>query len=275
VATALEALGDDAGRVQRGELRLGVIVTIMAGCVAYSRRFYEEALRDPRTASPLIFPETVFNAPASHLAAYLGSPSINYSVVGDDGTFLQGLALAAQWLEQGQVDACVVVGTEELDWIVADAVRHFSRKSVHTAGAGAIYLKHHAPDARNETGDVAELAAVTDSFLFTRKQPRAEAARRMRAQLSPGNSDALFLSTQNIARLDAAENAAWSDWPGPRFAPKQVLGEAFNASAAWQCVAACDAVGSGRFPAAAASVVGANQQAIGARFVAVRQTTRT
>jgi hypothetical protein len=154
-------------------------------------------------------------------------------------------------------------------------VRHFSRKSVHTAGAGAIYLKHHAPDARNETGDIAELAAVTDSILFTRKQPRAEAARRMPAQLSPGNSDALFLSTQNIARMDAAENAAWSDWPGPRFAPKQVLGEAFNASAAWQCVAAFDAVGSGRFPAAAASVVGANQQAIGARFVAVRQTTRT
>ncbi len=58
--------------------------------MAYSRRFYEEVLRDPATASPLIFPETVFNAPASHLAAFLGTTAINYTLVGDEGTFLAG-----------------------------------------------------------------------------------------------------------------------------------------------------------------------------------------
>lgn len=274
VAAALEALGDDAGRIQRNEVRLGVIVCIMAGCVAYSRRFYEEVLKDPPTASPLIFPETVFNAPASHLAAYLGSTGNNYSLVGDDGTFLQGLALASQWLTVGQADACVVVGTEELDWIVADAVRHFSRSCVHTAGAGAVYLKRRASDADYASNGVAELAAVTDSFLFTNNQRRAEAARRMRTQLSPGNADALFLGTQNIPRLDAAELSAWADWQGQRFAPKQVFGEAFNASAAWQCIATCDAVQTGKFSAASASVVGSNQQAIGVRFVAANQTTR-
>jgi hypothetical protein len=44
------------------------------------------------------------------------------------------------------------------------------------------------------------------------------------------------------------------------------LGEAFVASAAWQCVAACDAIRQENFPAARVSIVGANQQAIGARF---------
>jgi hypothetical protein len=39
------------------------------------------------------------------------------------------------------------------------------------------------------------------------------------------------------------------------------------AAAAWQCVAACDAVADGRFAAASVSLVGSNQQAIGARFV--------
>jgi len=39
------------------------------------------------------------------------------------------------------------------------------------------------------------------------------------------------------------------------------------AAAAWQCVAACDAVANGRFAAADVSLVGSNQQAIGARFV--------
>src|SRR5262245_26804083 len=69
VAAAVEALGDDAARVNRAALQLGIILCVMTGCVNYSRRFYDETLKDPATASPLVFPETVFNAPASHLAA--------------------------------------------------------------------------------------------------------------------------------------------------------------------------------------------------------------
>jgi hypothetical protein len=73
--------------------------------------------------------------------------------------------------------------------------------------------------------------------------------------------------TQGVARADADELAAWKDWTGARLAPKQMLGEAFTASAAWQCIVACDALGRGDFNAANVSIVGANEQAIGARFV--------
>src|SRR5215203_2920011 len=89
VAAALEALGDDAARIRDGSINVGVIVCVMSGCVNYSRRFYDETLRDPATASPLVFPETVFNAPSSHLAALIGTEAINYTVIGDPGTFLQ------------------------------------------------------------------------------------------------------------------------------------------------------------------------------------------
>ena len=47
VAAALEALGDDVARVRSGELRLGVIVCTMVGGMTYTRRFYEELLREP------------------------------------------------------------------------------------------------------------------------------------------------------------------------------------------------------------------------------------
>ena len=67
------SVGRRCRSVQSGALRLGIVACTMAGSVAYSRRFYEEVLREPATASPLVFPETVFNAPASHLAAYLGT----------------------------------------------------------------------------------------------------------------------------------------------------------------------------------------------------------
>ncbi|MHB8520963.1 MAG: beta-ketoacyl synthase N-terminal-like domain-containing protein [Limisphaerales bacterium] len=263
IAAALEALGDDAARVQSGSLRLGIVVCVLTGSVSYSRRFFEELLRDPATASPLVFSETVFNAPASHLAAYLGAQGTNYTLVGDNGAYLQGLALAAHWLLNDRADGCVVVGAEEMDWIVADAVRLFQHQAVHGDGAGALYLR-----AGDASTCVAEMAVVTDSFPFVHGRPRAEAAREMRAQLPAcGRDELLLLSTQGLPGADVAEETAWREWTGRRLAPKATLGEAFTASAAWECVLACETLRRGGCRAANVSVVGVNQQAIGARFV--------
>jgi hypothetical protein len=264
VAAVLEALGDDETKVRSGALRFGIVVCTMAGSVAYSRRFYEEVLREPATASPLLFPETVFNAPASHLAAFLGTNRNGYTLVGDDGVFLQGLAVAADWLLNNQVDCVVVVGTEEMDWVVTEAMKLFQRDTIHSSGAGAIYLRKEIIP-----GVCAELAGITDSFLFTQNQNRTAAARKMRGQLPPCKpGELLCMSGQENRQSTAAENLAWRDWSGNRLAPKAFLGEAFAAAAAWQCVAACDAIARRQFSAANVSIVGVNQQAIGARFQA-------
>lgn len=262
VAVALEAIGDELPHIQDGSLRLRIVVCFMSGCVTYSRRFYEEVLNNPATASPLLFPETVFNAPASHLAAYLNCGNVCYTLVGDDTTYLQGLALAAGWLVGGQTDRCLVVAAEELDWIVADAVQLFSRRPVHAAGAGAAYLRADATST-----PLAELAGVTDLFSFSSKAVHAGGPRAVRAQLPACRpNELLCLATQGLPAADVTELDAWQDWTGARLAPKRVLGEAFTAAAAWQCVAACDALQRGEFQAANVSVVGANRQAIGARF---------
>jgi hypothetical protein len=96
----------------------------------------------------------------------------------------------------------------------------------------------------------------------------------MRAQLPAGGAEEVLCgSTQNSAALDESELAAWSDWSEARLSVKAVLGEALAAAAAWQCVAACDLLARNRFKAANVSVVGLNQQAIGARFLACAETT--
>jgi 3-oxoacyl-(acyl-carrier-protein) synthase len=258
VAASLEAIGGDAAKITAGEINLGVIVTMMSGCVNYSRRFYDETLRDPSTASPLVFPETVFNAPSSHLAALLGATGINYTLVGDPGTFAQGLALAADWMSNGFADAVLVVGAEENDWITADAFRLFNKTAVPSDGAGALYLRLTLAPVK--------LERVTDSHLFTQNVPRDEVVRAMRSQL-PADDALLCDGLQNVPLLDAAEAAAWNGWRGDRVSLKCVLGEGFVAAAAWQCIAAVQAIEQGR-SAANVSIVGTNQQAIGARFVA-------
>jgi len=252
---ALEAIGSDADLIRSGELRLGIVSCTLTGAISYSRRFYEDFLQDPTTASPMIFPETVFNSAASHLAAYLGCSAINYTLVGDAGTFLQGLALAAGWLDNGSAEACVVMGAEETDWTAADALRLFDSRAIHASGAGALYLKTQPAAAAS-----IELTAVTDSFGATRSPDRHEAARKMRAQLPCAGPDELLCASET-------GNDAWNDWTGKVWVPMEILGEAFAAGAAWQCVAACHAIQHSGCAAANVSITGASLQAIAARFV--------
>jgi hypothetical protein len=268
VAAALEALRGESLVVRQPSFRLGLVLNVMAGCVNYTRRFYDETLRDPRTASPLIFPETVFNAPASHLASYLGTSGLNYTLVGDQGAFLVGLALAADWLQSGEVDGCLVIGAEECDWMVADAFHRFERRVVVSEGAGALYLQ--AGTRGNLSSRAVRLDCITDAHSFLRRQSRMEAAQAMRAQLPGGGAverELLCDGTQQANMLDKSERRVWEDWAGARLSPKLVLGEGLAAAPAWQCVAAADALEQRDLHASVVSVVGCNQQAIGARFV--------
>jgi 3-oxoacyl-(acyl-carrier-protein) synthase len=231
----------------------------MSGCVNYSRRFYHEVLENPAAASPLLFPETVFNAPGSHLASVLGNILLNYTLVGDPGAFLQGLALGATWVTDGRVDGCLIVGAEEADWVTAQSFCMFDKGFVLAEGAGAIYLRK--PRQESEVA----LAAVTDSHLFFSIDSRVTAARAMRAQLP--SAELLVDGAQGLKRSDCAEVDAWRDWTGARISPKRALGEGLMAASPWQCVAAIDALQQGRHSSAVVSVVGCNQQAIGAHFV--------
>jgi hypothetical protein len=105
--------------------------------------------------------------------------------------------------------------------------------------------------------------------LFLQSQTRHCAAQKMRAELGELSGNALLCdSTQAMPRLDSAELDAGKDWSGDRISPKTILGESLMAAAAWQCVLAIDAVRQKICDAANVSVVGCNQQAIGAQFLA-------
>jgi 3-oxoacyl-(acyl-carrier-protein) synthase len=210
-----------------------------------------------------VFPETVYNSPASHIAALLGTTAINYTIVGDPGTFLTGLALAADWLTAGRVEGCLVIGAEEMDWLTADAMRLFAPKTIMSDGAGALYLKREPGDTA-----VARLEAITSPHLFSDRKARAIAAGRARRELGQAPDPSEFLCDGLIGspRPDREEAAAWNDWTGRRLSVKTVLGEGLMAAAAWQCVAAVDALKQNGYAAANVSVVGTNEQAIAARF---------
>ncbi len=209
--TAAAALDAVAGlRALRAEkIRLGLVVCQQAGCVHYSCRFFDEVLKDPATASPLLFPETVYAAPASHVAALLENVTLACSLVGDPASFLQGVFLGVRWLEENRVDACLVIGAEETNWILADALWHLDRPAVITGGAGAICL---SLDPALSIG--VALETITDVHSYGASTSRTQAARAMRKQL-PASSivELLCDGLSDSSRTAAAERARGSIGP--------------------------------------------------------------
>jgi hypothetical protein len=256
-AAVAEALGSDrlAG-IAAGNLCVGVICTLINGCVNYSSRFFGEVLADPTMASPILFPETVFNAPSSHISAMIGSNAPNDTLIGDGSGFISGLNLAAEWLERGEVDGCLVVCAEEIDWLSAEGLRHYSRSYLPSEGAAAVYLEFSENPVRVlRLPDPVSLASCG----------KMEAAHRTRELLAPTDDAETLLvdGCSGVNRFDRPELAAWADWQGPRWSPRRILGEGLGVSCGFQVVAAVRALENGSHRSAVVSAVGANQQAAG------------
>src|SRR3989440_1128294 len=145
---------------QNGQ-RIALIFAISNGGVIYTKRFYRDVVdAGAQSASPLLFPETVFNAPASHLAAILGITGATYTLVGDGAVGLAAIKMAEDLMANEALDHCLVVGTEEVDWLLCDAYRRwrllrsappiepFSKQQhgmILSEGAGAILLAREGP----------------------------------------------------------------------------------------------------------------------------------
>lgn len=256
-AAVVEALGTQRMEaIATGGLRVGIVFTVSNGCVAYSNRFFREVVADPALASPILFPETVFNAPSSHLSTLIGSSAPNDTLIGDDSAFFTGIDLAAEWLDRGEMDGCLVVAAEELDWLSAEAVTLYGGSMVPAEGAGAVYL---------EAADGPVVVESLPDPVPYQLRGRVEAAKLCRDALEgPDDGDTLLVdSLTGHPGIDAAETAAWSGWRGPRWSPRGVLGETMGASAALQTVAAVEALHRGAFRRSVVATTGWNQQAAG------------
>ena len=256
-AAVAEALGETRmAEIAAGRIRVGVVFTLTNGCVNYSNRFFSEAIADPSMASPILFPETVFNAPSSHLSALIGSHAPNDTLITDSTGFLSGIDLAAEWIVRGEVDGCLVVAAEEIDWLSAEGLRYYSRAYLPTEGAAAIYLEAaEGPVKLLRLPDPVSLAAHS----------RRQAARLVRETLAADDDGETLLidGRAGIPRYDRPETEAWQDWQGPRWSPRTVLGEAMGVSSAFQIVAAAEALKSQQFHKVVVTATGANQQAAG------------
>jgi 3-oxoacyl-(acyl-carrier-protein) synthase len=251
---ALQSAGLDIE--SQNTARTALIFAISNGGVTYTKRFYREIIGSgAQAASPLLFPETVFNAPASHLAAILGVTGATYTVVGDSAVGVAAITMAEELMANELLDYCLVVGTEEIDWLLCDAYRRwrllrlappiepFSRQNrgmILSEGAGAIVL------ARD--GFITIERAHPGGYF--RKRAEAEAILNgILCDLGQVEID-LVISSANGTFIDQAESEALRQaLPNALvYTGKPALGEGVGAAGLWQIILAAQALRSKEIP---------------------------
>ncbi len=257
VAAGLAAL-ENAGLQMTPEVsgRTAVVFAISNGGVIYTRKFYDQIVRQgANAASPLLFPETVYNAPASHLAALLGINGASYTLVGDSSVGLAALHFGAQLLELGGIDQCVVVGAEECDWILCEAYADWRLARTPLAeGAAAVVLQREGKWTLHTHPGVP----------FFRRTEAAAALDRAVSEVGASAATGFVAASANGTFVDALESAVLARHcpAAPVLRTKTALGEAPGAGALCQVVAAALS-GSAD---ALVSVLGFNQQAAAVRL---------
>ncbi len=234
--------------------RIALVFAVSNGGVIYTRRFYSDIVKSgAQAASPLLFPETVFNAPASHLAAILGINGASYTVVGDGAVGILALKLAEELLASDDLDLCLVVGAEEIDPLVCEAYRQWrflrnpnkpsGRGMIMGEGAGAILLERFDHE---RVSSATMIEKIIPGKNFYR---RSEAVARLGSVVARlENGIGFGVGSANGTFIDRAERAAVGN-ELPLYSPKMALGESVGASMFWQLIVAAQALKTGTLPA--------------------------
>ncbi|WP_411827543.1 hypothetical protein [Luteolibacter sp. AS25] len=235
VTAAHQAIGAERlERMQNHELKIGIVLTFLNGCVNYSNRFFSEVLSDPSLASPILFPETVFNAPASHIASYLECDGPVYTLLGDSATWFSAFHVADDWISSGLVDGCLILCAEEIDWLTLEGLSLYSRKLIATEGAAAVYLEKNPSPIAVEN--------FQGPYSYTDTGERRKAIQTSFDTQSDKSADLLIDGLTGIPKLDKDESNTTKQWTGPTLSPATTLGEGMGIRCGFQTIAAIESL---------------------------------
>ncbi len=231
----------------------GVVACFFLGCLNHSVRFYKEITKDGRRfASPVLFPETVFNSPISHVVSTLGIGGPVYSQIGDKSGWVAGLRTAECWLRTGSAKQVVVVGAEEFDPHALSAFEAVgwtrSPRFIPGSGAGAVLL-----GAASDSAGVA-VRKVTEGHGFASKAQALAAARNGLDELG-SSCPVLETATGWATAVEQKALAGRATYQNPNPGV-----ECFAASAAWDTIRAANLIQTGAAAEIVVPIWGLTQQ---------------
>ncbi len=240
--------------------RVGLIMCITHGAIGYSGKFHRELLDEgSESASPMLFSDSVLNAPAGNVSNYLGIKGPVHTLVGGSGVPIEAIRLAEDLLLSGRIDCCFVGAAEELNEIAFHTYRRFGFDFSPGEGAGMVILERQDNALRKKQKVYAAVRGNVTRFYHknSKVEPLIDIVDRClkKTGFTTGNIDGIFVNTDSAAdaikRLCSRTNkeTAIKNMAG-------LLGEAFCVTTVFHIIVAAMLAGNG-FKASKNMVIGA------------------
>ena len=229
---------------------------------------YTAITEGPHYTSPMEAPNTLANAPASHLAIRLKARALNTTIASGQCAGLDALGYAARMLRDGRARQVVAGGVEELSpatlWVylnaqavsggsLKDAGLPFGKTStgwLPSEGAAVLILEQQKDAQTRGARPLAELAGWSSAFASSHiPEKRAAVLQRTARQaldaagVAPGQIDVIVSGASGLQAQDYIEALALRDLLAENTrasvaAVKGTLGESYGASGLFQALAA-------------------------------------
>ncbi|MBI3398273.1 MAG: hypothetical protein HY026_03440 [Deltaproteobacteria bacterium] len=106
--------------------KVGLVVAVTHSAINYSREFHAALIKEgPLAASPLLFSDSVLNAPAGNTSIAFHIKGAAHTIVGGIPAGLDAIGYAINIMKMNDLDICLAGGAEEIDSLVFDSYARF------------------------------------------------------------------------------------------------------------------------------------------------------
>jgi 3-oxoacyl-[acyl-carrier-protein] synthase II len=257
---------------------IGISIGTTFGSIHYISEFDKEALREgPRYANPSLFPNSVANAPASHIAIKFKIKGFNTTLSTGMCAGADALAYACNHMNLYNTKAIIVGGVEDLCiqtflgfyklgylsglknkfWPTSSPFDKRRDGVIFSEGSAAFMLEERSEAHKRHAPILGEILGFGSSFDPTRRYKYSSQGKGMiesmkaaldDAHLKPHDIDCVFANANSTKHADEIETTAikavftHQAHKIPVTAIKSMVGESYSASGAFALAAAIEAI---------------------------------
>lgn len=230
----------DSGIESIGDEDSALVVGVTHGAINYSQQYHRSLLEGEEDVSPLLFSDSVLNAPAGNGSICFDIKGAVHTVVGDITASIKAVMLACGKLKAGSVSRSIVVSAEEINELTFFCRTRLGETDL-SEGAGALVIEnavHSAAPYCTISGYASYFNAVDPGNSLEQAVERA----LIMADISKDELDFAFVDGFR-GKADQYLNDI------PTGSTARFMGNAFNVTAAWNIMLSAVIIRKGIFPA--------------------------
>ncbi len=241
---AVKLAADDANISPSNGKDMGITVGLTHGALNYTQSYHRLLITEgAESASPILFSDSVLNAPAGNTSICFGVHGPVHTIIGGKTISTKVIMLAAQMLTTGVIDKSIAVCAEELNELSFFCYLRLGLNAM-SEGAGAILLEDE--DTLKGDDPYCYLSGISSRFNPSNPQTALREAIEESLEIAhlKGKDIDLIVTDSSIPDIQGLDLSN-----KPLGSITHLTGEAFSVSSMWNVILSALIIRHGKVPA--------------------------